>query len=326
MPLDLDKLNQKKARRSVSGWTPKEGDNTVRILPHTKRYFDESLDDFAVEFYSHFLKAEGMDTVVVRCLRDKGEKCPFCESVRSHRESTDQGLKKAADDIRRAERHLMNIVDLTNIDSGIQHYECGPMVYDGVLDYAANPQWGDIFSPEKGCNLILNLISALKSRSGYNTYKVQPHRESTDIRPHLKDGWEGRLDEVSAAIPEYPSPDVVTLWMEVLFPGTAGNSGAAPNPAPVAPPTGNPAAPVATPPAAQPTPAAAPSPVPAIDIGGEVQTWAANHDLQVRQEGDVVVPQCFSTGAGTGFNPKEHPCDDGCPVRSDCQLKHLGLG
>lgn len=343
MSLDLDQLRNKRARRQTSGWSPKEGDNLIRVLPPNQAYFGDSpLSDFALEFRSHYLKAEGADTQVRRCLRDRKETCPFCAVQQANRESENPKLKKAAEQIRASERHLMNIINLNDVATGIQSYECGPKVYDGILDFMANPAWGDLSNPATGRHITLHLTPQGKSKSGFHEYSVMPHPQQIDVTAHLPADWKEKLDALESSIPPYPEQAEIDRWLIVLGFTNSGPPASAPTPvvaapAPVAVATpatpatpAAPASPVA--PAVSPSPAPAPAavaaPVPGVG-GDEASGFASKFNLQVKNSGGKNVPSCFSEGPNNkevGFNPAKWPCEKGCPARADCQLKSLGLG
>lgn len=335
--LDLDHLRSKKARRMTSGWSPKEGANRIRVLPPNALYFTEGLKDFALEFRSHFVKAEGADTQVFRCLRDKKEVCPFCAAVQKYRTSENPVLKKAAEDLRASERHLMNIINLNDLPAGIQSYECGPKVYDFILDYMANPAWGDLVSPTEGRNITLNQTPQGKSRSGFVEYSVQPDPDKTSVAPHLAPDFHEKLDALELAVSKYPESADIMRWLTLL--GMADVVGPTLTPAAVVttPATGTGVGTAAPPPPIAQTPVVAqvttPTPVaPATATAptgtDPISVFAATKNLGVKADNGKVVPGCYSEGPANkavGFNPAKWPCEQGCPVRADCTLKSLGL-
>lgn len=392
MALNYDALKNKQARRTTQGWTPKEGDNILRIFPHTQRYFTESLDDFAIEFRSHFLKAEGMDTEVVRCLRDSKVPCGFCEAYKKIKDAADPAVKKIADQLKSSERHLLNVMNLNDAAAGMQVFECGPKVYDGFLSYVANPSWGEVLHPEVGRNFTLKLTPQGKTRSGFNEYHVEPHPQNTSILPNLTADWLEKLDRLADSVPKYPDDAQVAKWLKVLgLDGSAPAPGVPPAPVPV--PFVPPSVAVAPPPMAQaavvpqmpsqvpapiptaPAPVAVAPPSPSVtavpmapppvpppvtasvpaapgmvsgspgplgnsEVATFVATYAPVYPITVLMKAGAPkkypeVPSCFSEGMGAGgalanpnvgFNPQRWPCEKGCPVKADCQIRQLGLG
>lgn len=342
MPTDLDGLRNRVARRATRGWSPREGDNLVRILPHTSKYFTESPADIAIEFHSHFMKAEGSDTEVLRCLRDKREKCAICETIKKYKESADPVLKKVLEQIRSSERHLFNIVNLNDMAAGIQAYESGPKLYDEVMGFIANPAWGDMVSPKDGRNWTIHMTPQGKSRSGYQEYKLQPHPEKTDITVHLPTGWVETIDNLETSVASYPDEATVLRWLDVFGLLTPTIAAPVPDPPSAVPTT------VAIPPAppaavVAPVPLAVAAPVPiAPDAqtagvpGSPVSVFVASNPtsidgtlpITITTKKNKEVPSCFSDGPSNkaiGYNPSKWPCTAGCPLKADCQLISLGL-
>lgn len=218
--LDLDAIQDKKERRgSGTTWRPKEGVNPIRVLPPTREYFDDFIDYFALTFHIHYFRQQGYDTEVTRCLRDKHEYCPACEMAQKFRDSDDPALKETAGDIKRVERHAMNILDLEDPESGIQPYHCGYTVHNEILEYIASPRWGDIIDPRDGHDIDLKLTPASKSRSGYNSYSVQPNPDRTTVVSALPENWMDELDKLKYSLPEYKeSSEIETILARLNFP------------------------------------------------------------------------------------------------------------
>ncbi len=219
MGLNINEMQNRKNRISNAGWRPKAGANEVRLLPPTAEYFDADIDFFALEFNMHFFRQDGFNTEVARCPRDSGEYCPVCETAAKHKEDGDPALKEAAKNISRVQRFLMNILDLDDPESGVQPYTAGWTIWNGVLEYLANPKWGDILDPENGHSIIINLTPASKSRTGWNTYSVQPDPERTDVTDLLDEDWIDTLDDLKDSIPQSKDTDeLITILKRMGFP------------------------------------------------------------------------------------------------------------
>lgn len=208
MPLDMDGVRRRKQRRSGGGWKPDEGPNEVRILPPTSEYFEEDIDYIALTCNLHYFRMDSMDTQVSRCFRDDGRVCPACEMAgRFSDDEDDPALAKRADQISRAERHFFNIIDLDDVEIGIQPYQCGYTVHRDLLKYAANPKWGDFLHPEHGRDVTIELTPGSRTKSGYNEYSVQPDPDQIDRTDILPSDWLEKLDELQYAIPDYMTED-----------------------------------------------------------------------------------------------------------------------
>lgn len=344
MPLDFDALKNKKSRSLGRGWSPKGGNNAVRVLPHTSKYYTESVSDFAYDYHVHFIKVEN-ETTVTLCPRAVGGFCPPCELFWAHRNSEDPALAKAVHAIKPNERHLMNIIDMANTEGGIQPYEANYTVYHGMLDYVSNLDWGDCLDIQSGRNFNIILTPADKSPTKRNSYSVMPHPVVSDVTPYLPPDWMNRLDALEQSKPEAAALDVLIGLMRRLGlpevdlpfgvtiapavpaaspppptpppPAAAVQQVAAPPPPPPPPATAAPvqAAPPPPPPAVvvqQPEPEPEPAPSPAATTGG----WPPG----LQFEAGAQYPACLGK-----FDSTKYPCDFPCPVKTQCQMKAVGL-
>jgi hypothetical protein len=222
MALNFKALKDKQEnRRGGSGWQAKDGNNLIRVLPPASAYFGGEIEDIAHSFKVHFLKKEGEDTKVTRCYRDKKTTCPVCEVWFKFRKSDDPALAKMANEIRGVDRFLLNILDMNNLQAGVQQYTANYTVYNGILEYAANPMWGDVLSPEAGRNFFVELTLAAKSKTGFNSYKVQPDPQASNITGILAQlpGWQEKLDELAAQVNPYLEAEELQAFLDkVGFP------------------------------------------------------------------------------------------------------------
>src|SRR5690606_11842926 len=133
--LNHDKLRQRRARSGTgAGWRPKVGQNHIRILPPRSRYLDDwdAMDDVAIVYRLHFFKVDGRPADTARCLEDVGKRCPACAAWRAHRKSEDPGLAELARAIAPSSRYLINIIDLSNVQAGVQAWEANWTCWDKV--------------------------------------------------------------------------------------------------------------------------------------------------------------------------------------------------
>jgi hypothetical protein len=99
MGLNVEGLKQKDIRTGGNTWKPNIGDNWVRLLPPTTKYFSEEIDFIAYFARLHYFKADGMDTVAIRCEKDRKGFCLACEVSARHSEDVDPIIKKKASDL-----------------------------------------------------------------------------------------------------------------------------------------------------------------------------------------------------------------------------------
>lgn len=366
MPLNLAKLKEKKERSGGTGYSPKEGSNPIRILPHTALYFTQDMSEFCHEFRSHFIRIPGADMVITRCLRDKpGESCPVCQAYQEYRENPDPEVAKLANDLKGGYRYIFNILALNDLNAGIQHYETGPMVYNAILEYLANPNWGDMINPANGRNWTLVFTPQNKSSSGFNHYAMQPDPQLTNAESVLPANYKELLDATAVNVPGFmETPALMEILQKLgLFPGKAavapaGVSMPAAGVMPVvqqmaAPtPVQQPAAVAAPVQAMQPVqqmetvqpvtmPVATPVTMPIVQpvAVATPQTMAAptpTPTVAAAAGGATVVSKVYPPGLEINplegvpvcfgeYDPQTHPCE-ACPDMSDCVVKTLGVG
>lgn len=327
--VDFGALKDSLKPGSGSGFKPKPGENKIRVLWPTRAYLEETARSMSFHFRSHFVKkVEGRDLVVFRCLRDFDQSCPACEFFFRHRKDDDAGVAAVAGDFGNSQRFIMNILDLNNVEGGVQRFETGPQVHNGILEYVANERWGNCMHPgPDGRNFFVRLIPANESGTGYNKYVVEPDPEKSSVLDLLPPDWVDQLDGLEDHAAEtwdanriaelvHEAKVQVGLAANAPFPGAA-----APAPAPQAPPAAaaptpaapqQPSAPAPQPTApAEATPAAAPTPAPA-------PTPTATGP-EIGPDGN---PVCF--GGWKEREEKGHPCD-GCGAKAKCQLVAYGL-
>jgi hypothetical protein len=354
MSLDHEKI--KKARsgsRSGSGWKPKPGNNRVFILPPGSQFLDnwETLSDLSFHYKMHYFRIAGRQTEAARCLEELRQRCPACETWRIVRKALDPAAAEAVKKIAPADTYLFNLVDLANLQAGVQHWAANYTCWDKIMEIASNPAWGNVCDPANGVCFGVNMTPESQSRTGWNQYNVLPEPQRVEIlaalNAHFPD-WKAKLDLLpDQATEAKPAEELRTILLEMGFapigaaPAPAGSpavpqavvvpgvgapiSVGTPSGAPVAMsvgvPSAAPAAVVISPAAPSPAalasfvamPAALAAPLPHYDPGPD---YVPKPSSATRPEGS---PRCYGD-----FNAVIHQCRP-CPVQRDCQLKTLGL-
>jgi hypothetical protein len=93
---------------------------------------------------------------------------------RTHKKSTDPGLVEMAKSIRAADQYLFNILDINNLQAGIQAWPANYTCWDKIMEIAANPAWGNVVDPANGVNFDVTMTPGNRSRTGHNQYSVMP--------------------------------------------------------------------------------------------------------------------------------------------------------
>lgn len=287
MTIDHNKLkaNREGNRKTGLGWKPKDGPSRVRILPPASRFLDnwDQMDYLALKFEVHYFNIEGRKvTEVSRCLSDLKQRCPACSISRAFKDSEDPGLKEMAKKVRSTSNYAFNMLDLNNLQAGIQKWAANFTCWDKIIEVGANPSWGNIVDPANGVDFTVTLTPGNRTKTGRNQYSAVPEPQRTNVMPILEavEGWRVLLDGLDSVITEpKEASEIIGFLEEMGFPiaGLAQQFGVTPKalsaapiatpvpsytPAPVQVPAAVPLA-VSVPAAAAPVPIAVPSaPVP----------------------------------------------------------------
>ncbi len=125
-------------------WKPKEGRSVVRILPPV-----DEMEFFFVEVGRHF-KQKQYCPAITTC----GDKpCPICELNEILYQSGD---KDAAATFRASRAFWVNMIDRNKEDAGVQVWTPGITVFQTLVAYIADPDYGDITDLEDGFDIKLD--------------------------------------------------------------------------------------------------------------------------------------------------------------------------
>ncbi|GAF94307.1 unnamed protein product, partial [marine sediment metagenome] len=126
-------------------WSPKEGKNRVRILPP----WGPDVDRFWHEWWIHW--GVGPRNMPVVCLAKYNRTpCHICEVIKALQTSQVDEDAKQADDMKANLSVLYNILPLDVAEPSVQVMRTGPQIFEGILGYVTDPDWGNIDDPQEG--------------------------------------------------------------------------------------------------------------------------------------------------------------------------------
>lgn len=211
MALNMDKIRARKeqADKSTGGnyefWAPKDGKNTIRILPPKG-----DRDTFWSEGYVHF--GVGPDNKLITCPSTfgKNKKCPVCEEIERLKNSKNKDDQKLANSMRKTQRIYMNIIDRDgdSDEDKVQVMGCGASIFKDVLNMVCDPDWGDITSFKSGRDVtITKKGKGLKTE--YSTLgKPKSSVASEDIE---EDALNDMLADLDAIFSEKSYEDILAV-------------------------------------------------------------------------------------------------------------------
>lgn len=144
-------IEDKKKASDKLFWKPQEGNNLIRIMPykHAASPFNE--------LYFHYLKGE----TVLCAKKSLGRAdCPICDYVSNLYKSELQEDKDKAKSLRAKPRYYLPILVRDEIKKGnapkVYFWGSAPTVYETIIKYCLQEDYGDIANPEAGHDVIIS--------------------------------------------------------------------------------------------------------------------------------------------------------------------------
>jgi len=137
-------------------WKPKDGRNIIRILP-----IGGVLPTDWTTPYPFVLS--GVHPNVGLSLRDTiycarlthNKACPICQFVWKLWNGKDENDIKLAKRIKAYNRVIANIIDLSDVDKGVQKFAFGKTLARKIMSYIEDPEFQPLLDAEKGHNFIV---------------------------------------------------------------------------------------------------------------------------------------------------------------------------
>ena len=162
----LNKL-QNTQRKSDNLWKPTPGKHTVRIAPYQ---FDK--DNPFIELYFHY----NINNKTFLSPQSFGRPDPIVEFADKLKRMGDKEDWKAAKAMEPKLRTFVPVIVRGEEGEGIRFWGFGKTVYQEILGYIADPDYGDITDPLSGRDLTIEYKSADEAGTSYptTTIRVKP--------------------------------------------------------------------------------------------------------------------------------------------------------
>ena len=162
----LNKL-QNTQRKSDNLWKPTPGKHTVRIAPYQ---FDK--DNPFIELYFHY----NINNKTYLSPQSFGRPDPIVEFADKLKRMGDKEDWKAAKAMEPKLRTFVPVLVRGEEGEGIRFWGFGKTVYQEILGYIADPDYGDITDPTSGRDLTIEYKSADEAGTSYptTTIRVKP--------------------------------------------------------------------------------------------------------------------------------------------------------
>jgi len=162
----LNKL-QNTTSRGVEQWKPAPGKHQVRLVPYK---FNK--ENPFIELLFHY----GINNKTYLSPSSFGRPDPIVEFAEKLKRMGDKDDWKAAKKMEPKLRTFVPVLVRGEEGEGVRFWGFGKTVYQEILGYMADPDYGDISDPESGRDIVVEIVSAEDSGTSYpvTTIRVKP--------------------------------------------------------------------------------------------------------------------------------------------------------
>jgi hypothetical protein len=163
----LNKL-QNTSKKTDNLWKPTPGKHQVRIVP-----YKFSPENPFIELFFHY----NINNKTYLSPSSFGRPDPICEFADKLKRMGDKEDWKAAKKMEPKLRTFVPVLVRGEEGDGIKFWGFGKTVYQEILGYIADPDYGDITDPNSGRDLTIEYISAEDAGTSYptTTLRVKPN-------------------------------------------------------------------------------------------------------------------------------------------------------
>lgn len=176
----LNKL-QSSQSRAAEQWKPTPGTHQVRIVPY--KY---NKDNPFIELYFHY-NVKGKTYVSPQSF---GRPDPIVEFAGKLKRVGDRDDWKAAKKMEPKLRTYVPVLVRGEEDLGVRFWGFGKTVYQELLGYIADPDYGDITDPKSGRDITVEYISAEDAGTNYPVTKIRVKPKETLVHDDVKQAKE----------------------------------------------------------------------------------------------------------------------------------------
>ena len=158
---------QNNTKKSDSIWKPANGKSQIRLVPYK---FNK--DNPFIELYFHY----NINNKTYLSPISFGRPDPIVEFAEKLKRTGDTDDWKAGKKMEPKLRTFAPVIVRGKESEGVKFWGFGKTVYQDILGYIADPDYGDITDPHTGRDIVLEVTSAEESNAAYptTTIRVKP--------------------------------------------------------------------------------------------------------------------------------------------------------
>jgi hypothetical protein len=158
---------QNNTKKSDSIWKPANGKSQIRLVPYK---FNKDIP--FIELYFHY----NINNKTYLSPISFGRPDPIVEFAEKLKRTGDTDDWKAGKKMEPKLRTFAPVIVRGKENEGVKFWGFGKTVYQDILGYIADPDYGDITDPNSGRDIVLEVVSAEESNAAYptTTIRVKP--------------------------------------------------------------------------------------------------------------------------------------------------------
>jgi hypothetical protein len=165
---------QTNTKKSDSIWKPANGKSQIRLVPYK---FNK--DNPFIELYFHY----NINNKTYLSPISFGRPDPIVEFAEKLKRTGDTDDWKAGKKMEPKLRTFAPVIVRGKESEGVKFWGFGKTVYQDILGYIADPDYGDITDPHSGRDIVLEVVSAEESNAAYPTTTIRVKPAVSKILP-----------------------------------------------------------------------------------------------------------------------------------------------
>lgn len=204
----LNKL-QNTTAKAAEQWKPTPGKHQIRLVPYK---FNK--ENPFIELLFHY----GINNKTYLSPSSFGRPDPIVEFAEKLKRMGDKDDWKAAKKMEPKLRTFVPVLVRGEENEGVRFWGFGKTVYQEILGYIADPDYGDITDPETGRDIVVEVVSAEDSGTSYpvTTIRVKPketplHEDSEKVQKFLNE--QKNITELYSELSYVELKSVLENWL-----------------------------------------------------------------------------------------------------------------
>jgi hypothetical protein len=214
--LALSRFNslQNNTKKSDSIWKPANGKSQIRIVPYK---FNKDLP--FIELYFHY----NINNKTYLSPMSFGRPDPIVEFAEKLKRTGDTDDWKAGKKMEPKLRTFVPVIVRGKENEGVKFWGFGKTVYQDILGYIADPDYGDITDPMTGRDIVLDVTSAEESNAAYPTtaIRIKPSTSKLAEDPALVQSLLENQKNITELYSELSYAELKAVLENWLNPGSA---------------------------------------------------------------------------------------------------------